>query len=157
MRRILAVALTGTLLAGCGDGGSAAPTTSPPSTTTPTTQPVDAKPPGGDPEPPPPGIAIGPLFIDGAEPHAVGGGDVVVVLTGSAPTPCHTPRARATVDPGANSVSIEGWSEFPEEAICMQVLQPFETEVEALGLHPGNWIISVNGTSMATITVGGDS
>ena len=73
---------------------------------------------------------------------------VVLVLSGELPTPCH--QLRLVIDPpdGNNKIKVEAYTVVNPEMNCIQVLKPFQESVE-LGTFPsGHYTVWVNETQV---------
>ena len=64
-------------------------------------------------------------------------------ITGDLPTPCHELRGEQSSPDEQNRIFITAWSESDPEAICVQMLEPFEV----------NWPIRMAGAAEGTYTV----
>lgn len=170
MRYLISVLLIASawMLAACASpaqqGGPAAspptPTPEPPPMTSLPDEPVSSTP-GDNPPPQTPPYAPAPgdaqlqranAFVDSAQ--------IVVAesfppqfflrLAGSLPTPCHALRV-AVSPPAANRVDVDVYSLTDPDAVCAQVLEPFDASIR-LGTFPaGKYEVWVNGQPMGEI------
>jgi len=68
-----------------------------------------------------------------------------LIIAGSLPTPCHQLRVVLNDPDELNRINVEVYSVVDAEAICIQVLEPFE-ETVSLGSFPsGTYQVFVNG------------
>jgi hypothetical protein len=66
-------------------------------------------------------------------------------LTGSLPTPCHQLRVEVSQPDAKNQVMVDVYSVVDPDAVCAQVVQPFEVTVP-LGSYPsGHYTLLING------------
>ena len=72
-------------------------------------------------------------------------------IQGNLPTPCYKLRVRLD-KVESNNIYIEVYSVVSPEAICAQVLEPFDASIPLLGLPSGISIVWVNGAQVATVT-----
>ncbi len=88
----------------------------------------------------------GPVFIDDIEvimkeSYPV---QVVLVVTGSLPTPCHQLRVVSAEPDGAGKIEVNAYSVIDPDQMCTQVLEPF-TAVVPLGEYTeGSFTFSIN-------------
>lgn len=70
---------------------------------------------------------------------------IVLVLRGNLPTPCHELRAEITAPDQENNIAVEVYSVVDPDTVCIQVLEPIEEQIE-LGTFPsGHYSVWVNG------------
>jgi hypothetical protein len=70
-------------------------------------------------------------------------------LQGSLPSPCHQLRVDIAPPDGTNTIHVNLFSMFDPNAVCAQVLQPFDIAI-LLGRFPhGHFYVKVNGTLAA--------
>ena len=68
-----------------------------------------------------------------------------LIISGNLPTPCHQLRVAISDPDELNRINVEVYSVVDAEAICIQVLEPFE-ETVSLGSFPsGSYQVFVNG------------
>lgn len=65
-------------------------------------------------------------------------------ITGNLPTPCHTLRAKVSEPNENREIHVELYSLTDAGAICIQVLQPFETSIPLGSYESGEYTIYVN-------------
>ncbi len=88
----------------------------------------------------------GGVFIDSADVLLLESFPVQVTLkiTGNLPTPCHTLRAKVSEPNENREIHVELYSLTDPGAICIQVLQPFETTIPLGSYESGEYTIYVN-------------
>lgn len=70
---------------------------------------------------------------------------IALSLTGDLPTPCHQLRVVKSVPDQENKITIEVYSVVDPNTVCIQVIEPFEEQIE-LGTFPtGHYTVWVNG------------
>ena len=70
---------------------------------------------------------------------------IVLVLRGNLPTPCHELRADIAPPEQENRIAVEVYSVVDPDTVCIQVLEPLEEQIE-LGTFPGgHYSVWVNG------------
>lgn len=69
----------------------------------------------------------------------------VVLLSGSLPTPCHELRIDVSPPDEEGKIVIEAYSVADPDAICAQVLAPFEESVVLDGLASGSYSVWIEG------------
>jgi hypothetical protein len=70
-------------------------------------------------------------------------------ISGSLPTPCHQLRVDVSPPDANKKIMVDVYSVTNPEAMCIQVLEPFDTNV-ALGSFPaGKYTVWVNGEMVA--------
>jgi hypothetical protein len=70
-------------------------------------------------------------------------------IQGNLPTPCHQLRVEVNPPDTENRVVVDVYSVTNPDAICMQVLQPFDTNVSLGSFPPGAYTLWVNGEMVA--------
>lgn len=75
-----------------------------------------------------------------------------LLLVGSLPTPCHYLRVNMTAPDAENKIALEVFSLADPAAVCVQVLQPFETTVNLGSFAAGSYTIWVNGLQVGEYT-----
>lgn len=66
-------------------------------------------------------------------------------LRGSLPTPCHQLRVRVEAADAQNRIVVEVYSVAAADQVCIQVLQPFEANLNLGSYPPGHYSLWVNG------------
>lgn len=70
---------------------------------------------------------------------------IMLVLRGDLPTPCHQLRADVKEPDSENKINVEGYSVVDPDQVCIQVLEPFQANID-LGTFPtGHYTVWVNG------------
>ncbi|HSL28158.1 MAG TPA: hypothetical protein VK900_03070 [Anaerolineales bacterium] len=70
---------------------------------------------------------------------------IVLVLRGNLPTPCHELRAEVAPPDPENKIEVDVYSVADPDTICTQVLEPLDEQIE-LGTFPsGHYAVWVNG------------
>jgi hypothetical protein len=70
---------------------------------------------------------------------------IALSIRGSLPTPCHELRAEIEPPDPENKIEVDLYSVVDPDTICVQVLEPFEEQIE-LGTFPsGHYTVWVNG------------
>jgi hypothetical protein len=73
----------------------------------------------------------------------------MLALKGSLPTPCNQLRVDVSPPDSEEKIVVEVYSEVPADAICAQVMEPFE-ENFPLGIFPaGHYTLWINGKLVA--------
>ena len=96
------------------------------------------------------------FFVDGASLLPVPGapGQFDLAVEGSLPTPCHKPRVEITPPDAQNKLVVTLYALAEKDAVCAQVLQPFEGKVATLrGYPPGKYTVRVNEVAAGEMTV----
>jgi hypothetical protein len=75
-----------------------------------------------------------------------------VHLTGDLPTPCHKLRARVSGPDEQNRINIEVYSLTAPDAICTQVLQPFDSTIPLGSFSNGQYSVMINGKEAGQFT-----
>lgn len=77
---------------------------------------------------------------------------IVLVLQGHLPTPCHTLQVVVQPPDTQNRIQVEVYSLFEEGKICAQVLTPFDVQIP-FGEYPaGRYTVIVNGETIGEFT-----
>jgi hypothetical protein len=77
---------------------------------------------------------------------------VMLSLKGTMPTPCHHLRAKVDKPDDENRISVELYSLYDPNEICIQVIEEFETNLP-LGSYPdGTYTIWLNGEQVGEFT-----
>ena len=70
---------------------------------------------------------------------------ISLMVSGELPTPCHQLRAVIQPPDQENKIGIEAYSVVDPDQVCVQVLQPFEHNLD-LGTYPsGHYTVWING------------
>ncbi len=69
----------------------------------------------------------------------------VLHVTGNLPDPCHELRYVVSQPDGQNDIAIELYSLADPDAICVQVLEPFDISIPLGSFPAGHYTVSVNG------------
>ena len=73
---------------------------------------------------------------------------IALVLSGELPTPCHQLRVNINPPNAENKIQVEAYTVFNPTMNCIQVLKPFQENVE-LGTFPsGHYTVWVNGNQV---------
>jgi hypothetical protein len=78
---------------------------------------------------------------------------VMLVLRGSLPTPCHQLRVDIAPPGVQNRVAVEVYSVVDPSAVCVQMLEPFEARVNLGSFPSGDYTVVVNGEDAAEFNV----
>ncbi|MBL8099707.1 MAG: hypothetical protein JNK81_11020 [Anaerolineales bacterium] len=70
-------------------------------------------------------------------------------LKGNTPTPCHQLRVLVNPPDAENKILVEVYSVSDPNAICVQVLSPFEVNIPLGSFAPGYYILLINGEQAA--------
>lgn len=70
---------------------------------------------------------------------------IVLILSGTLPSPCHTLRARVSPPDAAYQVHIELYSVTNPDLNCTAVLKQFEAEIPLGSYSPGLYDVWING------------
>lgn len=68
-----------------------------------------------------------------------------LALTGSLPTPCHQLRVAVSPPDAGNKIAVEVYAVVDPNAVCAQVVQPFEVTVPLGGYPSGHYFLHING------------
>lgn len=69
---------------------------------------------------------------------------VRAIVQGDLPTPCHQLDWEVS-DPEDDRIELEVYSTFDPEAVCAQVLEPFEETIDVGSFETGEYVLVVNG------------
>jgi len=99
------------------------------------------------PEPGDSALSRGKVFIDSSdllimESYPI---QVALALKGSLPTPCNQLRVVANPPDGQNRIQVEVYSVVDPEQMCVQVLEPFEVNLNLGSFPTGHYTVLVNG------------
>jgi hypothetical protein len=96
------------------------------------------------------------VFIDSVEARILESfpPQVVLHIQGSLPTPCNKLRATLAEPDAQNNIQIELYSLVDPNTACIQVIQPFETNIP-LGAfqEAGKYTVLINGEQKAEFTI----
>jgi hypothetical protein len=70
---------------------------------------------------------------------------IMLLLEGNLPTPCHQLRINVNPPDADNKINIDVYSVFSPDKICIQVLVPFEVSFNMGSYPPGEYSVLVNG------------
>jgi hypothetical protein len=77
---------------------------------------------------------------------------IALAMKGTLPTPCHVLRAKVAPPDTENRILVEVFSLSDPAAVCIQMLEPFESRIE-LGSYPnGSYQVFVNGEMIGNFT-----
>ena len=89
-------------------------------------------------------LAVGMVFLD-VMALVKAGPYMDLHLVGSTPTPCHAVRARVHAPDSENLIVVDVYSVYDPQAVCAQMIAPFDIQVP-LGLALfGTFTVAVNG------------
>lgn len=159
-RMILLISIMALLVAACGSPAQQTPAedksvdkTETPMPATPTpTEPVETQPSEGpqyaplEPLPDEGEMIRGGISIRTSEIILMESFPVQVQLrvSGVLPTPCHMPRAEVTGPDEDGNIYVEMWTLTDTDAVCIQVLQPFETSIPLGSYESGSFTVFLN-------------
>jgi hypothetical protein len=69
---------------------------------------------------------------------------VTLNVSGMLPTPCNMPRAEVTEPEENNTIYVEMWTLVEPDAVCIQVLQPFEVSIPLGSYESGTYTVILN-------------
>jgi hypothetical protein len=70
---------------------------------------------------------------------------ITLILSGDLPTPCHELRVDVNEPDPENKINVEVYSVVDPDQVCIQVLEPFQANID-LGTFPtGHYTVWVNG------------
>ncbi|MEN4012063.1 MAG: hypothetical protein AB1453_02045 [Chloroflexota bacterium] len=70
---------------------------------------------------------------------------IMLAVKGAAPTPCHHVRIVVNPPDAENNILVEAYSVVDPEQICIQVLAPFEANINLGSFPTGNYSVLLNG------------
>lgn len=128
--------------------GPDSPVVSPPDTTGQEPAPAPWEPAPGDEN-----MARGEAFVDSTDILVLESfpPQFVLQLSGSLPTPCHQLRVEVAEPDEQDRIQVEVYSVVDPEQICIQVLEPFEANVNLGSFPGGNYTVWVNGQQVGEI------
>jgi hypothetical protein len=99
-----------------------------------------------DPQPEDKGLQRGILFVEDAGVKVLPGApaQVLLILSGSLPTPCHHPRVVVSGPDSAHTLLVSAYTVVDPDRVCIQVLKPFSAEVPLGPLPPGRYSLVIN-------------
>ena len=77
----------------------------------------------------------------------------MLTLQGTLPTPCHQLRVEVAPPDDQNTIQVSAYSVVDPNAICTQVLSPFQASVPLQGQPSGTYTVLVNGEEAGSIEV----
>ncbi len=94
------------------------------------------------------GMLRGEVFIDGVdllirESFPI---QLAVIIKGNLPTPCHKLRVDVSRPDEQNRIAVLVFTVVNPDEICIQVLSPFEEQVQLTNLTEGTYSVWVNGS-----------
>jgi hypothetical protein len=75
----------------------------------------------------------------------------MVSVAGNLPTPCHELRSDVSGPDAQNRIDVEVYSLVDPETICIQVLQPFQENINLGSFQTGTYQVFVNGEKAGEI------
>lgn len=78
---------------------------------------------------------------------------VKLVLRGDLPTPCNQLRVKVSEPDAQNRIQVEVYSVIDPNVICIQVIQPFETQITLGSFTSGKFTVYVNGEYLGEFTL----
>ena len=72
-----------------------------------------------------------------------------LILKGNLPTPCHEIRVVVSESDAENKINLEVYSLADPDAICVQMLQPFEQNIPLGSFPSGHYTVWINGEQVA--------
>ncbi len=87
------------------------------------------------------GVSVGTSDIIMLESFPV---QVTLNASGMLPTPCNMPRAEVTGPDADNNIYVEMWTLVEPDAVCIQVLQPFEVSIPLGSYESGSYTVILN-------------
>jgi hypothetical protein len=93
------------------------------------------------------GLSIGNVYLDSAELLILESYPIQVNLyiSGNLPTPCNELRVKVNDPDTNNRIYIEIYSVSNPDTMCVQVLQPFDTNISLGSFSPGHYKVYLNG------------
>lgn len=93
------------------------------------------------------GLSIGNVYLDSAELLILESYPIQVNLyiSGNLPTPCDQLRVKVNDPDSSNRIYIEIYSVSNPDTMCVQVLQPFDTNISLGSFTPGLYKVYLNG------------
>jgi hypothetical protein len=94
-----------------------------------------------------PGAVRDPAYIDSVEILLLESYPVQVraLITGNLPTPCHRPAWDLSGPDAGGRLTLDVYSTADADAICPQVLQPFEQSIDVGSFTGGSFVLVVGG------------
>ena len=74
-----------------------------------------------------------------------------IVMAGSLPTPCHQLRVAVRAPDSENKILMDVYSVSASDAICVQVLEPFEVNIPLGSFPTGHYTVWVNGKQVSEL------
>jgi hypothetical protein len=75
----------------------------------------------------------------------------VLQLSGSLPTPCHQLRVEVSEPDDQDRIQVEVYSLVDPDEVCIQVIEPFEANINLGSFESGNYTVWVNGEQVGEI------
>ena len=146
MKRLLIPLLALTLLAACAPAPTQSPDTPVNSDTPPNGLPPIYAPRPGDDQ-----LVRGEIFLDSTDLLTMESYPLqfMLMLKGNLPTPCHELRVVVSEPDAQNQIKLEDYSVADPDAVCVQMLQPFEQNIPLGSFPSGHYTLWVNGTQVA--------
>lgn len=69
---------------------------------------------------------------------------VYLQVSGMLPTPCNMPRAEVSGPDDDNKIYVEMWTLVEPDAVCIQVLQPYEVSIPLGSYKSGSYTVYLN-------------
>ena len=91
---------------------------------------------------------IGPVQINVAESYPP---QFFLNITGELPTPCHQLRIRTSAPDGEHRIVVEAYSVIEPNAVCVQVIEPFNVSVPLGSFPAGKYEVWLNGQPVGEI------
>jgi hypothetical protein len=93
------------------------------------------------------GLSIGNVYLDSAELLILESFPIQVNLyiSGNLPPPCEQLRVKVNDPDSSNRIYIEIYSVSNPDTMCVQVLQPFDTNISLGSFTPGPYKVYLNG------------
>ncbi len=166
MKRLIFALLALSLLAACAP--TQMPTQTPPDTVV-TSPPVDSNPPPADttspagglppiyaPRPGDENLARAEVIVDSTDLTSMESFPVqfAILLKGNLPTPCHELRVAVNPPDTDNQIKLEVYAVADPNAVCVQMVQPFEQNVYLGSFPAGQYSVWVNGKQVAELVSG---
>lgn len=94
-----------------------------------------------------PGAVRGPVYLDSVEVLLLESYPVQVraSIVGSLPTPCHQLAWKLSDPDAAGRIVLDVYSTADADAVCTQVLEPFEQSINIGSFTGGSYVLVVNG------------
>ena len=93
----------------------------------------------------------GKAYLNSYSVESIPGGKLLLSLQGNLPTPCHS--LRVSVERKDWHLSVRVYSVVDPQAMCIQKLQPFSTQVKIGPFSDGKYTVSINGKDAGTFQI----